>query len=550
MHIPISFGDLKFEFSTSVPLVGGPRDNRPVDYPTEVRYTNIDPQVNVCKTTDPPRTSEPIKGALVEGIPIQVVAQSEGATLHAVKKRCDHKPEADVGALFDEGHRLLMGKIHEREELRMDLGMIKTYLDDMSGTKRERLESLLDSLDFTLPGYTDKTVFAKSEALLKPDGSQPRVVYQGGDMYNLIMGSVVYYLSRRICEELDLSNPLNKGNKVVYCVGRTADEIANIVHHTSGDAVENDFKNNDGTQSAAIRKKEAMFYYKLGAPKWFVREFAANTRVRIFTRYGVKGKVDGQRWSGEVTTTTGNGYVNACVSLAALSHSGIRESTTLVYGDDNLTYTTERRDCLVESYKVASDDAGMVPEVKLVDHREKATFLRKRFVPAVNCTLPVPSFGRVIAKLPVRSNFNMAVPDDEYMAGKLLSAAYEHRHLTRVRDLLLRTSQELSPRPHMDMRNQAMAYKYTAEEMTRLTLEAKTIEPDYLHSFLTTVYGVTEDELVEAYSQVCDGILGYAAVNGRRGNRRKGDGPLLAPKLPRAMWGATFEALTTVDVSL
>lgn len=548
MHI--KFGERDFEFSTSPPMVGGPVGNRPVDFTTEVRYDNIEPSINVCKTTEPPRTSEPIKGAIVEGVPVQVVAQSEGATLHAVKKRCDHRPQPDVGDLFREGHAALMSKIHEREELRLDYGAVRAYLDEMSGQKRERLGALLDSYDFTLPGYTDKVVFAKSEALLKPDGSQPRVVYQGGDMYNLIMGSVVFYLSKRIAEELDRTNPLNRGNEVIYCVGRSADEIAEIIHHTPGEAVENDFKNNDGTQPAGVRKTEAMFYYKLGAPKWFVREFATNTAVRIFTRYGVKGKVSGQRWSGEVTTTTGNGYVNACVSLAALRLSGIEKSTTLVYGDDNLTYTCEHRTGLVSSYEVAAQDAGMKPEVKLVEKREQATFLRKRFVPSVKCTLPVPSFGRVLAKLPIRANFNAAVTDADYMAGKMLSAAYEHRHLSRLRSLLMETANQLSTSPYLDMRNQAMAYKYTREELLEMTASAKTIEPDYLHSFLTTVYGVSEDELVDCYAQVCDGILGYSRVNGRRGNRKKDDGPLLAPKLPRAVWGPAFEALTTVDVAL
>jgi hypothetical protein len=160
-----------------------------------------------------------------------------------------------------------MAKIHEREEIRLDREAIEAYLDEMSGQKRERLGALLDSQDFTLPGYTDKVVFAKSEALVKGDSAQPRVVYQGGDMYNLVMGAEVFYLSRRIAEELNRRNPRNKGNEVIYCVGMTADEIADIVHHTPGKAFENDFKNNDGTQPAGVRKKEAMFYYKLGASK-------------------------------------------------------------------------------------------------------------------------------------------------------------------------------------------------------------------------------------------------------------------------------------------
>lgn len=542
----ITFGELEYEFSRTIPLVGGPAENRPVDYPTEVRYKHINPQVNVTRTTDPPRTANPIKGAIIEGVPIQVVAQSEGATLQAVKKRCDHKPHADVGEMFLEGHHALMSKIHEREEIRLDAAAIQAYLDEMSGQKRERLQALLDSQDFTLPGYTDKVVFAKSEALLKYGDAQPRVVYQGGDMYNLVMGSIVYYLSRRIAEELNRSNPRNTGNEVIYCVGMTADEIADIVHHTPGQVYENDIKNNDGTQPAGIRKSEAMFYYKLGGPKWFIREFASNTSVRVFTRYGVKGKVNGQRWSGEVTTTTGNGYANSCISLASLMRAGITRSTTLVYGDDGLTYTEQCRKSLGEAFDTVSGQMGMKCEGKLVEKREQGTFLRKRFVPSVKRTYPVPSFGRVVSRLPIRSNFNKAVSDEDYMAGKVLSAAYEHRHIASLRTLLLETAEQLSNSPHLDMRNQAMAYKYSAEELKTMTVEAKTIDPDYLGSFLHNVYGIWEQDLVECYISVCDGILGFQRVN----RNSRSQQPHIAPRIPRALWDTAFESIVTVDVAL
>lgn len=549
MTTTITFGERKYEFSRHTSILDGVTNNAPAWYGTEVRYDHINPQVNVTKTTDPAGTFFPIKGALVEGVPVQVVAQSEGATLNAVKKRCDYLPQKDVGRLFIDGHNELMSKLHEREVIRLDRDMIDTYLAEMSGQKRERLGALLDSMDFTLPGYTDKVVFAKSEALLKYDGAQPRVVYQGGDMYNLVMGSVVYYLSRRIAEELSRKNPRNNGNQVLYCVGMTADEIADIIHHTPGQAIENDFKNNDGTQPAGVRKWEAMFYYKLGAPEWFVREFAANTSVRVFTRYGVKGQVKGQRWSGEVTTTTGNGYVNSCVSLGATKQAGITQSTILVYGDDNLTYTVEKREPLCEALVTVSNDTGMKAEVKLVEKREQATFLRKRFVPSVGKTYPVPSFGRVVSKLPVRCNNNRSVSDDDYMSGKLLSAAYEHRHIASLRTLLLETAEQLSPSPYMDMRNQAMAYKYTAEELRAMTINAKIIDPDMLGSFLQTVYGVWESELVECYVSVCDGILGFQRVNGR-GHRGRDKSLTLAPRVPRALWDTKFESIVTVDVAL
>jgi hypothetical protein len=549
MSQTITFGELTFEYSKTAPLVGGVTENRPFDYPTDVRYKNINPTVNITRAACPPDTFAPIKGALVEGVPIQVVAQSEGATLQAVKKRCDHAPASDVGAGFKRGHDLLMDKIHERDMIRLDSESVRAYLDEMSGQKRERLQACLDAADFTLPGYTDKTVFAKSEVLVKTDGSQPRVVYQGGDMYNLVMGSVVYYLSRRIAEELNRTNPRNKGNEVIYCVGMTADEIADIVHHTSGNVFENDFKNNDGTQPAGVRKWEAMFYYKLGAPKWFVREFASNTSVRVFTRYGVKGRVKGQRWSGEVTTTTGNGYVNACTSLAALEQAGITASTTLVYGDDGLTYTSQDRSSVKKAFEDVAAGSGMKTEGKCLDTRESATFLRKRFVPSFTKTFPVPSFGRVVCKLPVRCNNNKAVSDNDYMAGKVLSAAYEHRHVARVRELLLQTAEQLSAVPYLDFRNQACAYKYTAAELKDMTINADVVDPDCFHSFLNKVYGINEDALVDCYASVCDGILGFQRVN-RNAVDHKKKPPPLAPKIPRALWDTAFESIVSVDVSL
>jgi len=185
-----------------------------------------------------------------------------------------------------------------------------------------------------------------------------------------------------------------------------------------------------------------------------------------------------------------------------------------------------------------------------VQHREQATFLRKRFVPGPTKTYPVPSFGRVLSKLPVRANFNAAVSDDDYMAGKLLSAAYEHRHIYSLRTLLMETADQVSSKPYLDMRNQAMAYKYTAEELKEMTTTAKCVDPDYFGSFLQTVYGVWETDVIDCYVSVCDGILGYKRVNGSRGNRGPRDGPILAPKIPRALWDTAFESLVTVDVSL
>jgi len=242
--------------------------------------------------------------------------------------------------------------------------------------------------------------------------------------------------------------------------------------------------------------------------------------------------------------------VNSCISLAALKRAGISESTTLVYWDDNLTYTSGNVGRLSDAFQDVAKDTGMKAETISHEHREKAVFLRKRFVPSADRTLPVPSFGRVLCKLPIRSNFNKAVSDADYMAGKLLSAAYEHRHMFDIRNLLLETAEQLSSRPHLDMRNQAMAFKYTAEELRSMTSSAPTIDLDHLNSFLINVYGVSDTELYDCYQQACDGILGFSRVNNTRSRQGSKGVPHIAPKLPRALWNPALESLISQDVSL
>jgi len=244
--------------------------------------------------------------------------------------------------------------------------------------------------------------------------------------------------------------------------------------------------------------------------------------------------------------------VNSCISLAALKRSGAKKTTTFVYGDDNLTYVADENTRaiydLADSFEEVALDTGMKAEVLKPQHREAATFLRKRFAPSIRKTFPVPSFGRVIAKLPIRANYNPAVSDEDYMAGKLLSAAYEHRHIASIRSILLETAEKLSPSPYMDFRNQAMAYKFTPAEMRELTVNSDVIEADHFGSFLQNVYGIWENELIDVYTSVCDGILGFQRVNAKHSRQPRGKPPL-APLIPRALWDTKFESLINIDVT-
>jgi hypothetical protein len=67
-------------------------------------------------------------------------------------------------------------------------------------------------------------------------------------------------------------------------------------------------------------------------------------------------------------------------------------------------------------------------------------FLSKHFYRVECQPTPVmlPFLGKTLAKFNVRPNNNLSVSDDEYMAGKALSACYEFRNCHVLRDMFAR----------------------------------------------------------------------------------------------------------------
>jgi len=317
-----------------------------------------------------------------------------------------------------------------------------------------------------------------------------------------------------------------------------------------GDPVESDMKNNDGSQSKEFRRYEAMFYRKLGAPDWFVREFAKTTSVRVWTRYGIAATVDGQRWSGETTTTTGNSYVSMCQIQAALECAEIRDSTNIHGGDDYLGYIEGDPEQFKAGIEAVTKASGMQAEVVPQVGRHHATFYRKRYVrSAIGCR-PVPQFGRVLAKINLRPNRNTQVNDRDYMAGKYLCAAYEHRHVPGIRDLLMNTSESLSDKPYLDTRASKLREMGGRDNVTSVINSAEEHSVPDFSEFLEEVYGINYNDLVEVYARVAQSCLEYCdrwvrvGKNGKPENV-KGNSAYVPPKIS----GDCMEALLRVDVT-
>jgi len=346
-----------------------------------------------------------------------------------------------------------------------------------------------------------------------------------------------------------MQNPKNTGNIALYACGAKGEELGEIMEQAKGIPVESDAKNNDGSQPKELRKYEAMFYWKLGAPEWFVREFARTTKIRVWTRYGVCATVEGERWSGETTTTTGNSYVHMALMQAALERASIVESTNVHGGDDYLGFVVGDESKFKAEIEKVFDDTGMVAEVVPQRDRHYATFYRKRYIRGTIGCRPVPQFGRVLAKINLRPNRNTQVNDRDYMSGKYLSAAYEHRHVPGIKDLLLATSARLSDNPYLDVRTMKLKEMGGRDNVHAYVEGVREHSIDDFSSFLDEVYGITYDDLFTAYERTAQSCLDYCegwTYIGKDGkvNNKKGNSKYIAPK----MSGDTIEALIRMDV--
>jgi len=203
-------------------------------YDSDVKFANLVPSVNVCRVKDDDATDYGVvKGALIEGVPITVPKNDAGATMHAMKKRSDYAPSAPSMEQFKIGHDLLMSKFSAHETIRPDREMINEFISGYSPGKAARLLEALQKPQLNYDGDT-KHAFAKQEVLLKEHGAQPRIVYQGTDMYNLIAGVVVQELAKRMKWVFSDANPLNRGNRVIFAAGLHNEELGDLLESSPG----------------------------------------------------------------------------------------------------------------------------------------------------------------------------------------------------------------------------------------------------------------------------------------------------------------------------
>jgi len=476
-----------------------------VNIPNRMRSQKVDPEPSTTRVRFGPPQDPTFP-------PTIMVGPSIGAEQAAMKKRADHVPSACVGDNFKRGFKALLAKTYPFEQIEVTSTFLDDWMAQLDSTKAEKLTHALNEPIYAYD-HTRKTVIVKQEVLNKPPGSAPRVVYSNRDSTNLLMGAITNELSKRMTFILNRHNPLNQGNTVIYTSGMTLKEIANSVVSDSGPRVESDFSAFDSTQSAAIRKYEAMFYKKLGAPDYYVRAIASSTKWSVTSTRGFDYAITGQRLSGECPTATGNSFVQCCETLGALEAAGVERSVTHALGDDSLIVVKSVVSLpkVVAAIDDGAKESGMTRKTAVVPTHE-ATYLQKRYVRTNNGGVAVPKVGRVLSRLPwMPEEQQKRIPKKDYFAGKFLSAAYEHQGIAPLGELFRDAANSLSSTPYIE---DAWKTDRVAKDPAAILRSLgppgdlyERFDDDAVNQHYLSVYGLSGEEILETYKEVVLGII-------------------------------------------
>jgi hypothetical protein len=248
-------------------------------------------------------------------------------------------------------------------------------------------------------------------------------------------------------------------------------------------------------------------FKKLGAPAWWLKEYLTQEKVKLFSRQlGMIWNVEGQNHSGECMVTINNVCINAANALGAAATVNQHDRVDImVYGDDGEIFTKADRMALADCIRKAASQSGMTWKAEFPD-RPMATFLQTRVYDSGTDVIPVPKLGRILSRLNIRTKANDSVSDQEYMAGKYLSAAYKVRFLPKIRDTLMQVADTLSDKPYVDRAETFL----TAEAMRDKIVKTSTVQYDTIaREAIMGIYNLSIEEANDDFVRSGIGTLQY-----------------------------------------
>lgn len=302
--------------------------------------------------------------------------------------------------------------------------------------KQRRMVAALEKMClYSHNEYGMKEIFEKSELLMKRHDPEwaGRIVNASSDIHNCMSGPIIKQCLKRLTSAFAQSKETGK-NKMDFtiCYGEDPNNFVRLVDG-EGPFIEADFSSNDKLQVADVVQLEAMWSARLGAPPWMVGCLLRANHYGVMNRkFGVKSRIANQLPSGSTSTTFRNSIWNSTIFYTFGKRYGIH-ADTLILGDDMLSRMRNGRipNRAARAYEYIAKLACMKAKVKVHSHLVDCEFLSRRFVPSSYGHRLMPKLGKAFGRFNARSNIN-SVGDDEYMAGKALSYAYEFRYFPPI----------------------------------------------------------------------------------------------------------------------
>jgi hypothetical protein len=382
-------------------------------------------------------------GPLIEGKVPYITTSHRSDLLHAFDKRINfHTSLRASKHVEDTSRRLVRLLVPTRmPTFDWDSELFEEWIDKFDTEKQKRMRLAYEGQGLqTIKDYSDKEIFTKVESLVKPpEKVKGRVIFKGTDLYNAISGPIFLELMRRL-KATESNHRLGYKFQVAY--KETTDQIASFIHSGPKETyLEADFTANDKYQCKSVQWLEIYLMRRLGCPEWFVRLHRQTNRFRVLNgKYGLMAWVENQLPTGATDTTFRNTFWNLCIFNCWWYDYKPGFAHVAILGDDMLAGLSKWPRQAAKKYERTAQAARMEAKVSCHPDITMCHFLSKHFY-RVECQdepVMLPFLGKVLAKFNTRPNNNTSVSDDEYMAGKALSACYEFRYCHDIRDMFAR----------------------------------------------------------------------------------------------------------------
>jgi len=462
-----------------------------------------------------------------------LATSSRNDFLSAFNKRVNNLPTGNITPQIRGRSRQLVRELVPKPmpSFDWDVDLFEAWNSQFDSEKQARMVKAYGLLSsHSVREYASKELFTKIEALVKPhDTVAPRVIFKGSDVYNCVSGPIFTELMTRLkaCE----TNV--KSCKVMFAYKQHTPEVTSFLEgdFTAKSCIEADFSSNDATQVSDVLDLELMLMHRMGCPKWFCKlHRQASRSYSVYnTKYGVSAVAEHQLATGATDTTFRNSFWNLCIFYSWVKLYKVDKPNVVILGDDMLAVLRSRVRRGARHYQKVARDACMVAKATMSPRLSSCHFLSKHFVPAgaIQGHVMLPMIGKVLAKFNARPNANEGVSDDEYMAGKALSHAYEYRHCHVLRDLFTQRANRHLLRSDGVYSLEGVTYhvrvfslhKGLIEDLVTGVLEHPDwVTPDDLTAFWDSLAGLTFSDVFPLAQSIILGdgysvIEDYIAVN-------------------------------------